>query len=69
MSKLESSRRTNPGLRLVPAAVLFGMVLALGACGGPEPMQTTTTERTTTMQQPMPPPVTTTTTRTQNYMP
>jgi len=68
MSKSETSSRANPGLRLVPAAVLFGMVLALGACVGPGPEQTTTTERTT-YQQPAPPPVTTTTTRTQNYMP
>ena len=68
MSKSETSSRTNRGLRLVPAAVLFGMVLALGACGGPGPERTTTTERTT-YQQPAPPPVTTTTTRTQQYTP
>jgi hypothetical protein len=69
MSKSEASSRTNRAMRLVPAGVLFGMVLALGACGGPEPMQTTTTQRTTTIQQPAPPPITTTTTRTQQYTP
>jgi len=68
MSKSETSSRTNRVMGLVPAAVLFGMALALGACVGPEPVQTTTTERTT-IQQPMPAPVTTTTTRTQQYTP
>lgn len=68
MSKSGALSRINPGLRLLPVAVLFAMALAVSACSGPEPMQTTTTQQTTT-QQAAPPPVTTTTTRTQRYTP
>jgi hypothetical protein len=75
MSKSETSGVTKAGLRLLPAAALFGLALAVSACASydqtayPVTTRTTTTEQTTMQPTMMQPPMTTTTTRTQQYTP